>query len=147
MRIGTVSRHVLLLIPGFPTPPSEPDVQFSLHPALHLSVNLSFLPVTVHAQGPEVIGMIGVDRQLEASVRLDVIDFGCFGGDYVLAKVAGPMVTFQNGQPHVGPSRPVFRPYPRIVIREDFPEDRGSCSVGIRFLEAFLVLQGSKLTM
>jgi hypothetical protein len=71
-----VSRRCLPAVgAGFSTPPTEPDVQLSLHPALRLSVKLGLHGVTRYAVRKEVIQTVCIDWPFESSYRALVINF------------------------------------------------------------------------
>ncbi len=71
-----VSRQCLPAVgAGFSAPPSEPDVQLSLHPALRLSVKLCLHGMTRYAVRVEVIQTVCIDWPFESSYRALMIYF------------------------------------------------------------------------
>ena len=59
----------------FPTPPSEPDLHLSMHPALHLSVILRLARMTtLNAKCPKILWRICINGSFESMSRFDMVN-------------------------------------------------------------------------
>ena len=83
----------------FPTPPSEPGVRLSSHPALRLSVGLSFLLMARYAKCPKVPFDICIDWPFEPPHGANMIHFrrGVYDNDST--ELAAIFVSFQDKGP------------------------------------------------
>ena len=104
----------------FPTPPSEPDLQLSLHPALHLLVRLGLSIMTIEAQRLEIIQSVGIDLSFKPVDRANVIDLEVLWSNTDATVLAGPVVPFQHHGAEVHHPRSIFIAVPHGFYTEPF---------------------------
>src|SRR3989442_6877430 len=117
----------------FHTPPSEPDVRLSAHPALHSSVFLSLYLMTEDAECLEVFHSICIHWFLEPSHWSFMVYMSLLGRDFLPAFLTLKLITCQHYGSQVSHSWPCFPSEPAHILGEFFPLDCLLPRIGIGF--------------